>query len=271
MELPCGKCLGCRVTQAQVWATRIMHESQSHAESQFVTLTYNPEHAPRDVSTADLRNFLKRLRAAASRAHPFVRGNKLRYFAAGEYGDRTGRPHYHVCLFGLGFRDEARYSDKLVTSPTLTEIWGMGHVRYGRLTHQSAAYVAGYAGGKAVRNGHFCDGDTRYLDYSTGEIKRAPFMRCSNRPGIGYRYAEQNLHSDIRSGRVYSNGRVSHPPRYYRACAEKLAPARAEECDSNIYERSQKQDPRHRTAEALTAKLVVAQQRFRERQRNAHL
>ena len=55
-----------------------------------------PELTPEDIAEillyTDVQKFLKRLRKA-------YRG-KLRYFVAGEYGEQTARPHYHMILYG---------------------------------------------------------------------------------------------------------------------------------------------------------------------------
>lgn len=74
--VPCGKCIGCRVSKAIEWSNRCLCEMQYHEQSYFVTLTYNEEHIhrvlsydengfPRLCSTLckdDVQRFLKRLR-----------------------------------------------------------------------------------------------------------------------------------------------------------------------------------------------------------------
>ena len=35
-----------------------------------------------------------------------MRRKKIRYFACGEYGDRTARPHYHAIVFGLSLSSD---------------------------------------------------------------------------------------------------------------------------------------------------------------------
>lgn len=174
MEVGCGQCLGCRLDYSRMWAMRISHESSLHEFSGgncFITLTYrspwectpnqfkNGLYVPEDFSLNDRHMvlFLKRLR----RAFP---NNKVRYFYAGEYGKtckhgfnldvikcgscNCGRPHYHVCLFGLSFDDlEAYHTDGAITrytSPTLERIWGYGFVDVGELNFNSAGYVSKY-------------------------------------------------------------------------------------------------------------------------------
>lgn len=259
--VPCGGCLGCRVQKSQEWATRIMHEMQDHTQANFLTLTYDKEHCPRDLQPRDLELFLKRIRVEVARHNPTLLVNrpgslyerKLRYFAVGEYGDRTERPHYHMVLFGCGFADEMPHGAKLKKSSLLDELWGHGAVRYGQVTHQSAAYVALYTRKKQGES-------TIYYDQN-GEVRRAPFQRCSKHPGLGAGYASRNI-LDHRSGSTYGNRQVTGVPRYYRKLLEKHAPLVREECDQSIWQRVQDKGPESQTARARAARLVIMSQKF---------
>ena len=86
------------------------------------------EKAPESVQTLmypDIQKFLKRLRKA-------YRG-KLRYFVAGEYGEQTARPHYHMILYGWQPTDlEHLYKiqhNGYFTSKWLANLWGMGQIQ----------------------------------------------------------------------------------------------------------------------------------------------
>ena len=94
MQIPCGKCIGCRVARAAQWGNRCMHEASCYDHNRFVTLTYDDAHLPPNgfLDKTHLSKFLKKLR----KKFPH---NKLRFFAAGEYGEQTARPHYHLILF----------------------------------------------------------------------------------------------------------------------------------------------------------------------------
>ena len=121
MLIPCGQCIGCRIRQREDWATRIELEARDYPKEEvwFITLTYDDNHVPgmivktgeimrkvqytwkpgekrpssvQTLMYEDIQKFLKRLRKA-------YRG-KLRYFVAGEYGEQTARPHYHMILYG---------------------------------------------------------------------------------------------------------------------------------------------------------------------------
>lgn len=134
-------------------------EQRLHAHSAFVTLTYeNPPEGPGrgNLSPRDLTLWLKRLRDAV---HPIP----LRYFAVGEYGSTTWRPHYHAAIFGIP-------PDPHVISQT----WQKGFTMAAPLSPQSMAYVAGYCTKKMTK-----PDDSRL----SGRVPE--FSRMSLRPGIG--------------------------------------------------------------------------------------
>lgn len=151
----CGICLHCRINQMRIWVARILLESQCHPDSVFVTLTYNDEKLPADgcLEKGELQKFIKRLRHKVK---------KFKYFAVGEYGNETYRPHYHLIIFGLS----------IIHENLINETWNKGFVKAGDLTEQSARYVCGYVADKMY-------------DIEP-EVNAAPeFMICSQ--GIGKR------------------------------------------------------------------------------------
>jgi len=197
LEIPCGQCIGCRLRRAQDWATRCVHEAQFHDEKCFVTLTYSPESLPTDgsVDVAVLQRFLKRLRRALA-------PRRLRYFACGEYGGRTLRPHYHLLLYGYEFLGDRRLykvtpHGYTYTSVELDELWGLGQCVIGSLTSQSAGYVARYSLKKVT--GDRAERHYERVDPVTGEITRVSpeFVVMSRRPGIGHEFFT-TFSSDLR-------------------------------------------------------------------------
>lgn len=136
-----------------------MLEATRHSENSFVTLTYAPEHLPESGSLVPqhLQKYLKVLRRS-------IEPHKIRYYAVGEYGDETFRPHYHLALFGAG---ESYRS-------AIAESWPYGIVDIGTLTLQSAQYVAGYVTKKMTK-----DDDPRLNG------RYPEFARMSLKPGIG--------------------------------------------------------------------------------------
>lgn len=154
----CGQCQPCRINKRREWTNRIVLESGCHAENTFLTLTYDPKMSDdTNLRPKDLQDFWKRLRK-------IIYPHKLRYFACGEYGDRSGRAHYHAAIFGIG-------PDK---TEWFTQAWGKGFVYAGDLTRQSAQYIAGYVTKKMTSK------DDKRLNGRHPE-----FARMSLRPGIG--------------------------------------------------------------------------------------
>lgn len=134
IEVPCGKCQQCLANEKMMWAIRISNEASLHDRNCFATFTY-ASNDQRKLDKEHLQAFFKRLR------HRY----KFSHFSCGEYGDHTGRPHYHSCIIGEDFLDGSIQVDKdLYSNKVLTDAWGHGLVSIGSLTHGSACYVAGY-------------------------------------------------------------------------------------------------------------------------------
>lgn len=123
-KIPCGKCEECLKKMQNDWFVRAKLQLQDSLCAFFVTLTYNDFFVPQDeifsvpiLCKKDLKDFFKRLR------HHFcfyqVLGDRkkkcflpLKYLACGEYGGRTGRPHYHFILFiPKGYIDDQYSAD----------------------------------------------------------------------------------------------------------------------------------------------------------------
>lgn len=188
LELPCGRCIGCKLRRVSDWALRCVHEASLHERASFLTLTYRTSRLPpnRSLLKRDHQLFFKKLRQVlarlvhgpSTREHPAVH---VRYFMCGEYGAKKGRPHYHAVLFGWDFPDRElvpnpkNHDQPLFTSKLLEETWGHGDVRIGEVTPASAAYVARYTLKKLRAE----EGDREYLQ--TG--REAPYVVMSK--GIG--------------------------------------------------------------------------------------
>jgi hypothetical protein len=173
----CGTCDFCRAARRRVWTNRIILESLKHDRNTFLTLTYDEEHYPSDgsLNPLHLRYFWDSLRKK-------VGYGSFRYFAVGEYGEETFRPHYHAAVFGLGPE----------CSDVFLEAWSKGHIMAADLTYQSAFYIAGYVTKKMNSKE-----DPRL------EGRYPEFQRQSNRPGIAATAAE-----DIAAGLYGPDGLV---------------------------------------------------------------
>lgn len=210
LQIPCGRCLGCRLAHSFQWAVRCTCESYFHKENYFLTLTYDSEHLPEDgsLNRVHFQLFMKRLRKHFS-------GYIIKVFYCGEYGDRRHRPHYHAILFGLPLAEKdyrlykvdiSRKGNVNYENPVLTRLWGLGRVTIGTFTSASASYVAQYTL-KKQRSVFNCNSkETSSLrSFST---KQKPFIGCSLRAPIGYRFFER-YYKDIylRGGFRFSSSR----------------------------------------------------------------
>ena len=226
IRIACGRCTGCRLERSRQWALRIMHETTLHPVEKcwFITLTYADEHLPENdnLNLRDWQLFAKRWR----KNH-----GKFRYYAVGEYGGQTGRPHYHACVWGMGFSvlediGNSRKGNRNRLSPELEATWGKGRTAVGTLTWQSASYVSRYIMDK--QNGENAEAHYKTLNIDTGEIfQRTPeFSVMSRRPGIGHdwhdKYSDDVYHTDKVPVR---HGVTSRPPKYYDKTRKELEAA----------------------------------------------
>lgn len=147
--MPCGKCRACRINKANEWAIRCYHESLYTADDCCLTLTYDNEHLPSNLSVVkeDVQKFLKRVRRHLDyHGLPPLRA----YMAVGEYGKIRHRPHYHLILFGwkpddlIFFKRSASGVD-MYNSATLSALWPLGWSVVQDCSVKSAAYVARYS------------------------------------------------------------------------------------------------------------------------------
>lgn len=191
--VPCGKCIGCKSDQARDWAIRCYHESAMHPVNSFLTLTYDDQIALEKnyyldkIDKKHLQDFFKRMRK---------NGHKLRYFACGEYGEKTKRPHYHALIFGQDFLDDSTpIGGGMYTNRTIERIWGWGQMAIKSVNADACAYVAGYC------NKKIGDEDT--------------FALQSRKPPIGSNWLRQWSDDIARTGIVVINGRELVVPKRY--------------------------------------------------------
>lgn len=209
VPLPCGQCIGCRKERSRQWAVRCMHEAQLHEENCFITLTFNDENLPKDMSLRkmDFQLFMKRLRKVT---HPGIR-----YYACGEYGEKNNRPHYHALLFGYDFPDKKFFSERngnrVFTSDTLSKVWPFGFAVVGGVAWDSASYVAGYVMKKIT--GKMAE------EHYNGRVPEFALMSrgCKRlgTGGIGKAWYDKFKGDVYPRDRVIVRSHATRPPRFY--------------------------------------------------------
>lgn len=193
IPVPCGKCPVCFKRKVSHWSFRLQQQDKYSHESHFITLTYDTKHLPisengyQSLCKRDVQLFFKRLRKANSCT--------LKYFAVGEYGGKTARPHYHVLLFNAAIQ-------------TIQPAWGLGHCHYGFVSGASVGYTLKY-----MMKGRW----RPYSDDDDREPQRA-FMS----KGLGLDYLTPQAirwHLDDPTERMYlplKDGKKVSMPRYYK-------------------------------------------------------
>lgn len=194
--VPCGKCPRCLKRRLNAWAFRLVKEMEQSTSAIFLTLTY--ENAPTSFNghhtliKSDYQKFTKRLRKN-------LQNSNIKYYACGEYGTTTQRPHYHAIVFNLP-------QTWITNSNKLLDIWGHGHINISPCNIATIKYVCKY-----VMKGKFTpttDHDDRNSDFSI----------MSKKMGLNYltpqiiRYHQDNLKSFI----TLPGGIPTSMPRYFR-------------------------------------------------------
>ena len=185
VSLPCGKCEQCKAAHAMEWGIRANEEAKQWKNNCFLTLTYATKNLPkkRSLREKDLTDFWKRLRKHETGFEEWTYKNKketpIRYLACGEYGSKTKRPHYHAIVFNwkpndLRYHKTTKLGDRLYTSKKLENIWQKGYCIIGKVTADSAAYVARYTTKKLTEKETIRKG------------REKEFLRMSRKLAIGW-------------------------------------------------------------------------------------
>lgn len=210
LRVPCGKCIACRDARSREWSLRMMHELVFWDDASFVTLTYSDISLPfhGGLDKRDVVLFLKRFRRSISSVSS---SRRVRYYLCGEYGGKTGRPHYHAILFGVKrcgkcrcCSSEARRRNLPPVADSdcqlLEDSWNLGHVDVGDVTYGSVRYVADYIqknGGEATPGG------------------RPPSFTLMSK-GIGAQWMLENSEDLSRDLAVKRGAKMIGLPRYYQ-------------------------------------------------------
>lgn len=172
VAVPCGRCVECYARRVSGWSFRLMQEAKVSTSAWFVTLSYDTRFVPISDNGyltlsrtrkkwneskkkwkhvgSDLQNFFKRLR----KLHPD--GVSLRYYACGEYGDKTHRPHYHIILFNARI--------ELIEKAWCIDGVALGNIKFGDVNGASIGYTLKYMS-KAQKVPMF-DGDDRVAEFA---------------------------------------------------------------------------------------------------------
>ena len=131
MHVRCKQCLQCRILKHSQLRSRMILEKLMVSSAQFLTLTY--EDAPEKLDYTHIQTFLRKLRKQSRNEGCRL---PIRYFCVGEYGEKSGRGHYHLALYN---------HRSLATGQSHIEQWPHGHAFTGTLTNSAASYIGRYS------------------------------------------------------------------------------------------------------------------------------
>ena len=196
INFPCGKCVSCLKRRASQWSFRLAQEAQASSSASFLTLTYQTtptsEHGFPTLVKKDFQLFMKKLRKKT----PLY---KLKYYACGEYGTKTYRPHYHAIIFNLPHR--------IISRPdTITNIWGKGHTMITHSNDLTINYVSGYIMKNNIK------------PINKWDDRQREFSLMSKKMGLNYLTPQMiQFYKDRQLTAIQKeNGHFISMPRYYK-------------------------------------------------------
>lgn len=217
ITVPCGRCYGCLSMKRTQWTFRFEQEFKYSTKTFFVTLTYDNENVPwiegnygkffcsMCFNKDDYQKWLKRIRKNTP-------DSRFKYYAVGEYGTDTARPHYHFLIFATGHNME-----KL--EEQLSKQWTKGNVKVDELLNDNH-----YRGALHYVTKHQLklEGDAKYWKKLVNNDKEAlrklqPFAAMSK--GIGKCWLTEdiyNTYSEEYRTYIIFDGQPMSMPRYYK-------------------------------------------------------
>lgn len=199
---PCQKCNFCLQNRRADWTFRLNEQMKVCNTSHFLTLTYDEQNQPTildhntgelqgTLNKRDLQLFIKKLRKENDnepnqQAQPWP---TIKYYAVGEYGGETFRPHYHLIIFNI----------KPNTLTKLPQLWSKGFITVGTCEPASIHYTTKYV-----------------LNKTEGwEPLQKPFALISK--GIGRDYLDTNGHEHKEALKTFvvRGGTKLRLPRYF--------------------------------------------------------
>lgn len=161
--VPCGVCYECLQRRRSDWTFRLEQELISSSSSYFVTLTYSDENVTEKLEKNDFQKYMKRLRHDQK---------ALKYFAVGEYGMKTYRPHWHMIIFNISDVND------------LDKHWNKGFIQVAKTNKATIHYVTGYL----LKQGEYDLVGMVFQKKDEEAVKYKPVMMCSK--GLGKVYVE---------------------------------------------------------------------------------
>jgi len=183
--VPCGVCYECLQKKRADWTFRLMSQVLHSKSAYFCTFTY-ADLTSKYLKKSDLQNYFKRLRHVES---------KIKYFAVGEYGTKTKRPHWHAIIFNA------------MDKNNLTDKWKGGFSQIAPANRATIHYVTGYL----LKQGEYELVGMVFQKKDRENMEYKPIMMCSK--GLGAEYAKDAGEYHI-SNETFKSIEGNHISRY---------------------------------------------------------
>lgn len=273
--IACGQCINCLMNTAAEKATKMMMMKPYYPDTEcwFLTLTYKDEmlpfHETVNIDTGetmtgaslrknDLQKFFKKIRRA---------GYNIKYVSAGEYGGQTGRPHYHVIVFGLPIPPESMkkigqnwLGQSYWQSDWLDAFWvdenekgsrkkpiQRGHIEIGEVTWKSCSYVARYV----IKKANNINAEWYMMQGLVPE-----YITWSN--GFGDKYFEEHLETIKQTDTIYLPAGEMKTPRKFMEYLKEL--------DETLYDQIKKKRTLAAKANQASLKTDLNKEQYRRMQ-----
>ena len=236
--VPCGKCHECLRIRMDEWTWRMWIEAKHSDSCHFITLTYANEEDMEMVDSdtgelyervliySDLKKFLQRLQKRQAyynsklKDEDTLKGLKrvykpIRYFACGEYGSKTGRPHFHAIIYNCSPKildeicqiQETTEDGTVLQSISPKSIWPHGYASISQYNVRRLAYTVKYV---------MKSTDEKFYAHLPKNFHPKAVM--SKNPVIGAAFLkEKKYYQDNNKQEVlHPNGKKFPMPRYFR-------------------------------------------------------
>lgn len=204
-EVPCGQCLQCRINKRKEWSLRLLHQMSYMPNCVFLTLTYDDFNllSP-SLNKTEFQLFMKRLR----KRHKV----DIKYFACGEYGDKSYRKHFHAIIYGLPlktFLEDSKSTHRFMKKGFVYHslqlpYWSYGYAIITGVSEDTIGYVCGYVTKKL-----------KGYKEKYAELGLTPPFQLQSQ-GLGKSYALDNEERLKRELFCFFKGQKTPVPRYYR-------------------------------------------------------
>ena len=217
--VPCGKCSECLNARSKMYALRCLMEARMHDDVCSLILTYDNQHLGNNQLNYDhVVSFFKRLRRYVQYHYG---KQQLKFFVCGEYGERKGRMHWHMLVFGwkpdpdkerfVPYSGGKNNTDIRYKSLKLQQLWRQGYVDVTDFDDTHAFYIARYVQKKFVKGSD--------LDSTIRQPMREK-KYCS--PGLGNEYFFKHMKTFLREGKIEVSGHIYPIPRCFKDLMKKL-------------------------------------------------